>query len=152
MKIFLLVGRVCQGEGTLNNKEERQEGKDKDSGPEVKDSLIEVRKKGGRKVLRGQAEQTPGQLKCSSNRMGGVWNGVFGRRQVRFPCPAGPWGVVVADVTSGARPPSLHLHNFPSLWSGVHLFMSWLVCQGRGGGSNPSHLSPYYIKTNMALS
>lgn len=50
--------------------------------------------------------------------MGGK-DGVLGRGQVRFPCPAGPWGVAAADVTSGAPPLSLHLHGFPSLWSGV---------------------------------
>lgn len=40
----------------------------------------------------------------------------FGWRQVKFPCPAGPWGVLVADVTSGAwkLPSSLAAISFPS--------------------------------------
>lgn len=57
-----------------------------------------------------QAEQVPGPWRDWLEHGGRG----FGWRRARFPCPGGPWGVVVADVTSGARPPSLHLYYFPS--------------------------------------
>lgn len=73
----------------------------------------------------------------------------FGWRLARFPCPAGPWGVVVADVTSGTRPPSLHLYYFPSLWSGVLLSVSRLVCcSSTEEGKTPIHHSVYKYKHN----
>lgn len=68
---------------------------------------------------------------------GGVGDdGVLGRGQVRFPCPAGPWGVVAADVTSGAPPLSLHL-PFPLVWRpGRHV----LACLQRRQNA-PIHLA-----------
>lgn len=62
-----------------------------------------------------------------------VEEGGSGWRRVRFPCPGGLWGVVVADVTSvPGLPPSLHLCA-TSLLPRSHVF---LCC--RSTDSNPS--------------
>lgn len=115
---------------TAHNKEERQEGKDTDSGAGV--HMIEVGGKGGKKGHQGQTEEAGRRTALIEWEGVGGKERILGRRQVRFPCPAGPWGVVAADVTSGAPPLSLHLCNFPSLWSGVQPVTSWLVCLGGG--------------------
>lgn len=58
-----------------------------------------VRETSQRPGVFGQPESVPGQLRNWSQNGEGV---EFGWGRVKFPCPAGPWGVVVADVTSGA--------------------------------------------------
>lgn len=78
--------------------------------PKQQQQCDRVRETSGRSGVSGRWRN---RSEHGEERGGGV-----GWRRARFPCPGGPWGVVVADVTSGARPPSLHLH-FPSslVWS-----------------------------------
>lgn len=92
-------------------------------GEKVGEKAIKAKQAGRRSALIERGEGGGG--------VGGK-DGVLGSGPVRFPCPAGPWGLAAADVTSGAPPLSLHLHHFPSLWSGVQQpVTSWLVCKGR---------------------
>ncbi|CAJ1069322.1 Hypothetical predicted protein [Xyrichtys novacula] len=76
-----------------------------------------------------QAEQVPDQLTGTGCATEEVEEEGSGWRRVKFPCPGGLWGVVVADVTSGPSLP-LFLHlcsmSFPP-WS--HGFLSVLICR-----------------------
>lgn len=77
----------------------------------------------------------------------GAWTVGVGWRQVRFPCPVGPWEIVVADVTSGAWPPSLHLYYFPSslVWCPPLCVLACLLpVYWEGEDSNPSLSSLRY--------
>lgn len=72
-----------------------------------------VRETSQRPGVSGQPESVPGQWRNWSQNGEGV---EFGWGRVKFPCPAGPWGVLVADVTSGAwkLPSSLAAISLPS--------------------------------------
>lgn len=134
-KIFLLFGRVkAKVKPHRSTQQRRKTGRkrhrfgsrspyDRGGGGKVGEKAIKAKQR------RHQAGRRTALIEWEG--VGGKER-ILGRGQVRFPCPAGPWGVVAADVTSGAPPLSLHLHNFPSLWSGVQPVTSWLVCRGGG--------------------